>query len=71
MPVIFSRIIRTALSSDCCIFSYSGMPFLETDITVTIIMGAIIHRIEAKTGSMVNVIMIPPSSIMGARMPMD
>ena len=52
-----------------CTLSYSGMPFMETHTTATIKSGAMIQRMDASPTSMVRVMKIPPSSMMGARIP--
>ena len=41
----------------------------EMNTTRAIITGAITHRMRARPVSMVNVMAMPPSSMMGARMP--
>ena len=53
-----------------CTSSYSGMPFQLTKDTSRIITGAITHRIMARPVSMVRVTAMPPTSRIGARMPM-
>ena len=47
-----------------------GMPVRETTSTTHSRMGAMTHRMEARAVSMVNVVMIPPTRRIGARMPM-
>ena len=46
------------------------MPFTDTNTTSVIMTGAMMHRMAARLASMVSVMMMPPKSMIGARMPM-
>ena len=46
------------------------MPFQDTKETRTIMIGAMMQRMAASPVSIVRVMAMPPSSMIGARMPM-
>ena len=69
MPVMFSRMIRTTSSIPRCTRSYRGIPLDDTNTTSAIRTGAITHRIRASPVSIVSVTAMPPSSMIGARIP--
>ena len=66
---MLSRIRRTSTSIRRCTSLNSGIPFQLTKHTSTIITGAMMHRIVARPTSIVSVMAIPPSSMIGARIP--
>ena len=68
MPVMFSRMIRTRVSSLVWTAANRGMPRAETVSTTRIRKGSITTRIMARPGSIRRVTASPPRSIMGARM---
>ena len=71
MPVMFSRMMRTTLSSRFWTVLYMGMPLAQTKNTTARSTGSMTTRIMASGRSMASVITMPPSSSMGARTHMD
>ena len=70
MPVISSRTTRTSLSTFFCSLSYSGTPLPEMNHTTSAIKGKIATSRAESAGSSVMVMIMPPTSKMGARIPM-
>ena len=70
MPEAFSRTTRTILSTDRCRPSNRGMDRRDTRYTMHKITGSIQVSTNASTGSRVMVTATPPTTRMGARMPM-
>ncbi len=66
---MFSRMMRTTSSMPRCTRSYRGIPLEETNTTRAIMMGAMMHKIRASPVSIVRVMAMPPTSMIGARMP--
>ena len=70
MPVIFSCTVRTTLSKTDCCFVYSGRLCFVTKYTTTAMMGSRQISTSASGASILSIINIPPTSRIGARMPM-
>ena len=69
IPVKVSRIFSTILSTFFCFVLKRRIPWRETKVTTSTIMGSITKKERESTGSTESVMMIPPKNRIGARRP--